>query len=364
MNSISKHIILSTFIGLTFLRCQTDTANNNHSIEVFNPSFDATEVALSKIASTPEIIRLGSVGDDFVTRVMDIAHNKDLIFVLDIRAIFQFDRQGNYLGRIGSVGDGPGEYRSLMSMAVNSKTDQIFVSTYNKIIVYNLEGDFLREEKVSSWIDGISMVEDNLHAFITERGFPSENLNKSITKTFLLSLDNDLQVMDSLLVKSVEVDKGTATALGYGMSFISNNKDNDYLYFPVVSPDPIVRDTIYRLNDGKIIPELKLDFGIRDRLEEKFGITSMVKSQNYVLTNFFRNSKSKVNLLSLSSEGSVTVEGGFEDDFFNTGKATLKPWNLENDEFYFIKDAYELEGIIDGVNEDDNPVLFVLKVSN
>lgn len=360
----SQTLIKLTVLCTILFACQSEKGLTSDSFQVFQVSNNELAENISDISTKVETILLETTDENLISRVMSVSHNNQTILVSDLRAVFKFKMDGTYLDRIGNEGEGPGEYKSVISTAVDWTTGYIFVSTYNKIIVYNLEGEFLREEKIAAWIDGINIIDDRLHAFITERGFPSTNPNKSLTKTFLLSLNNDLKVTDSLLVKSVEVDKGSATALGYGMNFISHDEDNEYLYFPVVSPEKMVRDTLYRISNGTIMPALKVDFGIRDRLEEKFGISSIIKSKNYILTNFYKDSKSQQSIINLSSSKSIIGTEGFDDDIFKTGKVMLKPWNLENDEFYFVKDAYELEGIINGVTEDDNPVLFIMKVSN
>lgn len=55
------------------------------------------------------------------------------------------------------------------------------------------------------------------------------------------------------------------------------------------------------------------------------------------------------------------MKEGFTDDIYNTGIPALKPSDLKHGEFYFIKNGYELDGIMDGVNENSNPVIFFVR---
>lgn len=353
---------LSIFLCLICYSCQNKKEGNSSSFKVFQASNSEMAENLSEITSQVDTIHLETTDDNLINRITSVEHNDKFLFISDTRAIYKFKIDGSFIKQIGRMGEGPGEYKSVTSIAVDWEAGHIFVSYYNKLITYDLEGKFINESKVASWIDGISLIEGSLHALITERGVRSPNPNKSLTKTYLLGLDDDLQVTDSLLVKSVEVDKGTATALGFGMNFSSNDSENEYIYFPVVSREAIIRDTLYTFTNNEMLPYARLDFDIKDKLEEKFGITAMIKSENYILTLFYKNSKAYQNLINLSTGKIVTVEGSFQDDFYNTGKTSFKPWDLENDEFYFSKDAYELAGVMDGITEDDNPVLFILKI--
>ncbi|MBN2773292.1 MAG: hypothetical protein JXR31_03515 [Prolixibacteraceae bacterium] len=53
---------------------------------------------------------------------------------------------------------------------------------------------------------------------------------------------------------------------------------------------------------------------------------------------------------------------GFTDDM--TGSASvikLMPIELKTGEFCFVKNGYELDGIMDGVDENSNPVIFFVR---
>ena len=45
---------------------------------------------------------------------------------------------------------------------------------------------------------------------------------------------------------------------------------------------------------------------------------------------------------------------------FGTGIAEIKPLDLQNEEFYYIKNDYEVEGIVGGIYETSNPVVFFI----
>lgn len=59
--------------------------------------------------------------------------------------MYQFDRTGHFLHKIGAIGNGPGEYNSILDVSVNEKFDRIFIADYvgKKIVIYNLSGEYI-----------------------------------------------------------------------------------------------------------------------------------------------------------------------------------------------------------------------------
>ena len=72
--------------------------------------------------------------------------------------IFKFDKQGNFISSFGHRGQGPGELVSRrfppLFLTIH-KEDQIIVTNYyrRKLVYFNLEGDFIREEKGIRYIE-------------------------------------------------------------------------------------------------------------------------------------------------------------------------------------------------------------------
>ncbi len=69
--------------------------------------------------------------------------------------IFKFDKQGNFITSFGHRGQGPGELVSRRFpplFLTIYKEDQIVVTNYyrRRLVYFNLEGDFIREEKLDS----------------------------------------------------------------------------------------------------------------------------------------------------------------------------------------------------------------------
>lgn len=68
------------------------------------------------------------------------------------RPVKLFDRKGKYIGNIGSVGQGPGEYMGVYDAAIDEKNGAIYLSQYNNapVLEYNLRGEFVKAHNVKN----------------------------------------------------------------------------------------------------------------------------------------------------------------------------------------------------------------------
>ena len=57
--------------------------------------------------------------------------------------IYRFSRTGKFLNRIGSIGQGPGEYVNYLTFLVDEDKKEVYIfSTNNGVLVYDFEGRF------------------------------------------------------------------------------------------------------------------------------------------------------------------------------------------------------------------------------
>jgi len=67
------------------------------------------------------------------------------IIVLDVskaKSIFLFDMNGRFVRKIGSVGQGPGEYNTISSIFVDEKDPLLYIETFRTVLKYSWDGVF------------------------------------------------------------------------------------------------------------------------------------------------------------------------------------------------------------------------------
>lgn len=75
-----------------------------------------------------------------------------------------FDENGKFLRKIGTIGEGPGEYSILSDFDVDK--DHIYLLTLHKLYVYDLSGEFQKEIHLESNVRTIKCVDGGFLTFI------------------------------------------------------------------------------------------------------------------------------------------------------------------------------------------------------
>lgn len=340
---------------LCFLGCTRKYPEQLQVINVKEPSNNS--VQLSEISESLEMIRFETNDSCHLSRINSITIASLFFFVSDGSNIFQFNRKGNFIRSIGKYGRGPGEYLYIHSLACNTQDEILYVSARNKILLYNYNGTLLKTIKHNRFIEYLSVKENQLWAWSTEFGVKESNQMKNRIKIYKFSLNGVLK--DSLFVKDVLV-KGLVGTINPQMHNLSQANNNKYLYCPILLAEPIIRDTLYLIKNNNLTSSLKIDFGLKSN--KGFLIKNIYRTDRFAFVEYSKQRQQFFFCYDFATEKQFNLKGGFYDNMLNTGKTVLYPSDYESNLMYFVKNSYELTGIIDGVNENDNPVLMLVKL--
>ncbi len=102
------------------------------------------EVYLSHIAESVEYIPLETTSESLLGRISDIQLTSEYIFIKHngTPLLTVFDREGNFIRHIGSVGRGPNEYELMRMFSIDEKNRLIYIHSNwtHKILVYDFDG--------------------------------------------------------------------------------------------------------------------------------------------------------------------------------------------------------------------------------
>jgi hypothetical protein len=154
LNLIFQLRLLFVLILVICLSCKekgqkekSDT-NSFYTIPLSEIIKNQREVKLSEFAVDVEIIQLENTKKALIGNINDIKLTKEYIFVKSsgIQPITQFTREGKYIGNIGAIGRGPGEYDFCRTFSINEKNELIYIqaNALSKMLVYNLSGEYLK----------------------------------------------------------------------------------------------------------------------------------------------------------------------------------------------------------------------------
>ena len=95
----------------------------------------------------------------------------DRIYISDrfTKTIFIFDIKGKLITKIRSVGDGPGEYRSLPDFSLDSEKKELVIYdiSHQKFLFYDLNGKYKREIRNGLFFDVFFPLDDGVWGLLT-----------------------------------------------------------------------------------------------------------------------------------------------------------------------------------------------------
>ncbi len=142
-----KYIYILSFVVLQACSGQVSNSNvleNNdmHIIDIDNIE-PASNIKLSSYFSSLEFIPLETNNEALLGRINKLHVYNDTLFILDktgSKGVFMFNRRdGSFLGRIGSIGSGPGEYSSLEDFTIDIENRRLYLLDSDRQQIYEYE---------------------------------------------------------------------------------------------------------------------------------------------------------------------------------------------------------------------------------
>lgn len=203
------------FPVLLILLCSCNDRSKEYSVDEIRFNDNAVVVCDELKVKGEKKIPLGSLVDSL--QIIRIENGKNAFFKFGwiaispnyfaIRqsqggAVKLFDKKGKFLGNIGNVGRGPGEYQNVSDILIDETDGAVYLSQISgdKVLQYNLQGEFvnaitfperINKPKLFLNPDGtISLV----HLCFTDRGntFTSATFNPAVPDSIKLLFSKDL----------------------------------------------------------------------------------------------------------------------------------------------------------------------------
>ena len=202
-----KHMSLLLIGVFVLLGCSSNKKQepiSKSGVPVINLSEDVSTVPsllLSEAAEKLEIVPLEMTDESVLSDITEMQVTDHNIWIDHGREfyIYRFSRTGKILNRIGSIGQGPGEYVNYLTFLVDEDKKEVYIfSTNNGVLVYDFEGGF--KKQISDFQTMVGMFSSiykqyilNDHKFFAIQNF---GLYRSVDKDSLwsfVSLDDNFQ---------------------------------------------------------------------------------------------------------------------------------------------------------------------------
>lgn len=328
------------------------------SIPIINvPKNVSGEIRLSDIAKSKRIIQLETSEKALLGGVFDVKLFNERLYVADRSKILIFDMQGKFLNMLGRRGEGPGEYRGILSFTIDSTTGNVYVASDNRILVYSSDSSLLMERAFYHGTYYISFNESNL--YITQNSIGNVVESGFATYTTLLKLTAQLEVSDSIPLKTVILKENGVGGFPI-KNYLSTNKFGTYIYYPVLTQENLLRDTLYRMEGDEFIPSIKLQFEQKQSLNKHgfktTNIYNIIHSSSYLICEYDQDWERRLFIYNTKTSTGYNLETGPLDD--QGDRVVLRPLDLEKDRFFYIK-ATEYSN---SKTEEPNPIIGIVEL--
>ena len=200
-----KSILLLLII--TLLGCSSNKKQepiSKSGVPVINLSEDVSTVPsllLSESAEKLEIVSLEMTDQSMLGEIRRIQVTDHNIWIDHGREfyIYRFSRSGKFLNKIGSIGQGPGEYTTYSTFLVDEDKKEVYIiANTNGVLAYDFEGNFKRKIVDIQMILQLFSSPYDQYILNNQKFFATQNfgLYRPIDKDSLwsfVSLGNDFQ---------------------------------------------------------------------------------------------------------------------------------------------------------------------------
>jgi hypothetical protein len=239
------------FLFFILLSCsKKQQIESLYAIELTKESDNAT---MSDFIEITDSITLETNEQCLIGYIAKLHKHKDKIYVMDnyfANAILIFDLQGNFIRKIGRVGNGPGEYISLTDFTIDMQNEQLLLLANGRHIIYmDFEGHYIKSKRLDTPLFS--------YLFPLGNDYVLGNHVTAQNKYLLYLVDSDFNEKQKYLeLPSEYYQMARTSVVGY------TGYHSDYLFVPVLSP------VIYQINQDGCIP--KYEFNI----DERFKLTT------------------------------------------------------------------------------------------
>ena len=149
-----KHMSLLLIGVFVLLGCSSNKKQepiSKSGVPVINLSEDVSTVPsllLSEAAEKLEIVPLEMTDESVLSDITEMQVTDHNIWIDHGREfyIYRFSRTGKFLNKIGSIGQGPGEYTTYSTFLVDEDKKEVYIiANTNGVLAYDFEGNFKRK---------------------------------------------------------------------------------------------------------------------------------------------------------------------------------------------------------------------------
>ncbi|MDL2244132.1 6-bladed beta-propeller [Parabacteroides sp. OttesenSCG-928-J18] len=328
--------------------------------------FTHSNLKLSDYVDEINYIKLSS--DVIFGSIYNVELSNEFVFVGTDQGLLVFDYSGDYIKKIGGIGNGPSEYNNSIDFTTDNQTKRIYLRDFPYIKIFSFEGEYMGSIKTEGGHIKTIYREGNLFLI------PLVAASRQKIPHLWTVIDLNGNVL-------FEKENTEIHFEGEGFNYRGNYayRNSDFVgYWNHYS------DTIYRISDRNNLPHfvwskgsyrLTTEKNIIERDANCIRMHTVFETKNILYIYYKKDTKSyiciydKVNGLFLNEEMGSSIKAGIHNDI--DGGIPFLPQYLAsiNQDDYFIESVYPEEvteqgsaGELKDISPDDNQILVLTKL--
>ncbi|MDR2120441.1 MAG: 6-bladed beta-propeller [Tannerella sp.] len=360
-----NRLYLTGMIFIMLLALPSCAEKDNAELQVIRVDFDEDEslplsvIADNIVAVEPEVTEKSLIG-----KIQKALLCNDYIIIHNLSGgryeIMLFDKHGKFIRQTGSMGQGPGEFTQIRDLTVDVENELIYVASARGLICYDLDGHVVAEASSPVFSACKYMNHENGTLQIISEYYGEKDESGAFNRSMLYTVDSDLKVTDSLLIRKVYLERIMAWIHPF-RDFTTQIGKDTYLYFSEQNVESFVRDTLYKVQNHRLVPSLKLQFkdnGVAADGVKCIYLFNAYRSSRFVFAVYGHDRRSEFYRFCYDTETGkgYNMKDGYTDDIHGIEeRVSLRPFDSDADRFYF----FHTRADTDISKAEPNPTLYI-----
>jgi len=343
-----EYIKLVGFVFLvgTAVSCR-QTLDVVDDILALDPETAVENLPLSELATEIRYVALENEPESMLVNVREIIIRENYIYAVDrvLKAVFVFDHQGKYIGKLARLGEGPGEYQNMQHVLVDE--DESFIDVFefrggrSRILRFsNLSFELLEEFPILlPQANSLRRDHSGRWYYFSAQQMDNE-INDGFTNADLIVVEQESMKPTLFFEKRIETDGSYFTA--NSESFSTNDKGE--LFF-----SRMFDNRFYLLSEGDVSSFLTVDFGEKG-VDPSWGLKSTREQMDFLYSNEEGRGMASFPVLNFKNENLLAITYNHKDRVgnihvhqfikFNSNATVFHMRNLINDLTTFPETLY------------------------
>lgn len=273
-----KKILFVTLLFL-LLGCRKEEEKIDNVLFI-NPHKADPSIPLSALVESVSYIRLETNEHSMMVNIREIIIKDRYIYAVDrnLKAVFVFDKKGNFVSKLNKHGSGPDEYGTMDQVLVDDEEEYIEVFDYrgekSRIIKYeNVTFDYLDEKEIFLPNANTMRKEKDADIYYFSAQQLENTIGSEISNADIIAVKGD-QTQKALFKKKIITEGNTFSP--NTESFTTNDEGEIFVSL-------MFNNSFYQLSDMEAYLVLAVDFG-KYGIDHSIGLKSTKEQSEYLFS--------------------------------------------------------------------------------